>query len=122
MAQLTIEGRDANILEHILSYCQESEQALKELAPTRDAFLGNRVCQNSVAMCVLQIGELVKHLSFGFTEEHPDIPWHSIARTRDLYAHHYLTLDVGVLYETATEGLSDLKSFCEAILKKNADE
>ena len=56
MPQPTIESRDANILEHIRSYCVESEEALKALAPTRQTFIASRVCQNSVAMCVLQIG------------------------------------------------------------------
>lgn len=111
-----IENRDKSILEHIRDYCTDSNKALDSLAPTKDIFLKDRVCQNSVAMCVMQIGELVKHLSFGFTEQYTEIPWHNVARTRDLYAHHYTAVDPVILYETATEDLPVLLDFCNHLL------
>ena len=67
-------------------------------------------------MCVLQIGELVKHLSPAFTKAHPSIDWRSAARARDIYAHHYGRMDFEIAWETATTVIDELTAFCEEYL------
>ena len=62
-------------------------------------------------MCILQIGELVKHLSAEFVQSHPSIDWRSAARARDIYAHHYGRMDFEIAWETATSVIDELSDF-----------
>ena len=45
------------------------------------------------------IGEAVKKLPDALREEHADIPWSEIAGMRDLIAHAYFALDLGILWQ-----------------------
>ncbi|HRZ82889.1 MAG TPA: DUF86 domain-containing protein, partial [Candidatus Hydrogenedentes bacterium] len=43
-----------------------------------------------------------------FREAHPDIPWNAIARMRDRLIHGYGTVDLGVVWRTASEAIPGL--------------
>ena len=45
-------------------------------------------------MCVVQIGELVSHLSPEMCAQNPAIPWRIIKDTRNFYVHAYGSIDV----------------------------
>lgn len=45
------------------------------------------------------IGEAVKKLPTALREQHADIPWSEIAGMRDLIAHAYFALDLGILWQ-----------------------
>ena len=75
-----------------------------------------RLYQHAVAMCVLEIGELSKHLSDSFLRDHPEIPWRAICRMRDMYAHHYHRTDPYQLWMTATADLPALQEFCDKLI------
>ena len=45
------------------------------------------------------IGEAVKKLPPALREQHDDIPWSEIAGMRDLIAHVYFALDLGILWQ-----------------------
>lgn len=55
--------RDISIIEHILEYCADIESIHAEFGHSRERFGESKAYQNGVAMCILQIGELTKHLS-----------------------------------------------------------
>ena len=94
--------RDRNIIQHILDYCKDIETTHAEFGCSKEKFLSTRTYQNAVGMCILQIGELVKHLSPEFVGTHTSIDWRSAARARDTYAHHYGRIDFDIAWETAT--------------------
>lgn len=48
---------------------------------------------------LIEIGEAVKHLDPGLTDQEPDIPWRAIARMRDQLAHHYFDTDHAIVAE-----------------------
>lgn len=52
-------NRDNSVIEHIKGYCEEIEKELKEIDNDKEKFLNSSVYKNSLALCVLQIGELV---------------------------------------------------------------
>ena len=54
---------DIEILKKILNYGEQIEEANRQFDTQRQSFEENSVYRNAVAMCVLQIGELAKHLS-----------------------------------------------------------
>ena len=116
MAASNNETRDTDLIRHMKRYCEDAMEAVS-LAKSEDTFAANRVYQHAVAMCVLEIGELARHLSEDFLHEHAEIPWRSISRMRDMYAHHYHATDVHQLWITALEDLPELMRSCEMILQ-----
>ena len=116
MAASSNSERDTDLIRHMLRYCEDAAEATSQ-AGTEETFLENRVLQHAVAMCVLEIGELAKHLSDEFLQAHTEMPWRAITRMRDLYAHHYHKTDVNQLWKTATEDLHELCDFCKCILE-----
>lgn len=70
MPRADIDARDRNILSHILAYCNDIAVTHSEFGYSKERFISTRTYQNAIGMCILQIGELVKHLS-------PDLPLHT---------------------------------------------
>lgn len=65
MASVSEAQRDFNLLRHIARYCDDAIDAARQ-AGSEAVFVESRLYQHAVAMCVLEIGELSKHLSEGF--------------------------------------------------------
>lgn len=72
MASASEAQRDGNLLQHISRYCEDAMDAAKQ-AGSEALFMDSRLYQHAVAMCILEIGELAKHLSEGFLQEHAEI-------------------------------------------------
>ena len=108
--------RDLSIIRHIFGYCSDIATTHAEFGRSKEKFLMSRTYQNAVSMCILQIGELIKHLSPEFTQTHPAIDWRSAARARDIYAHHYGHLDFEIAWESATAVIDELTEFCRGCL------
>ena len=113
--------RDVEILNNILKYCKQIDEANQQFNSNRDSFEENSVYRNSVAMCVLQIGELAKHLSEEFkTQTVAEIPWHQIQGLCNVVAHEYGKIDTESLWETIYDDIPRLCEFCnEHITKHN---
>lgn len=108
--------RDHACIEHILRYCMQVNEALDSIECSKERFLSSHIHQNAVAMCILQIGELTKQLSSDFTTQHRMIPWNLMAKTRDLYAHHYGVIDFEMVWDTAVNDLPGVADFCRNYL------
>ena len=106
-------SRDRDIVEHILRYCEQIETAHNDFDNSREKFYTSTTYQNAVSMCILQIGELVKHLSDDFTKAHTEIPWRSIRGMRNYVAHEYCNIDLDVVWQASTVNIESLKTFCE---------
>lgn len=85
MASVSEAQRDFNLLRHIARYCDDAIDAARQ-AGSEAAFVESRLYQHAVAMCVLEIGELSKHLSEDFLRTHAEMPWRAICRMRDIRA------------------------------------
>lgn len=81
-------------------------------------FCESSTYRNAVAMCLLQIGELVNKLSDDFKARYNGIPWRAIKGMRNVVAHEYGSIDVEIVWETAEDGIRELKEFCQEYLKK----
>ena len=75
--------------------------------------------KNAIAMCVLQIGELVNSLSDEFKEEHSKMLWREIVSLRNRAAHAYISIDFEILWDVATSDVPELKAFCEESINEN---
>ena len=67
-------------------------------------------------MTLINIGELVKLLSFEFRQANPNIPWRSISGLRDVTAHGYQTLRMEDIWETVTTDIPFLQNQIKILL------
>ena len=104
--------RDRDVVEHILRYCDQIETAHADFGRLRDKFCESTTYQNAISMCILQIGELVNHLSDGFKSEYNEIPWRKMRGMRNYVAHEYGSIDLEVVWYVATDSIVELKRFC----------
>ena len=115
---MPVPDRDRNIIEHILRYCLEIETAHDDFGHSRERFDHSTTYQNAVSMCILQIGELVNHLSEDFRTGHSEIPWHKIRGMRNYVAHEYGSIDFDVVWFASTKSILEPRAFCENILNE----
>ena len=104
--------RDEVLREKILGYCREIEEAHRLFHEDKALFCDREngaVYRNAVSMPLLQIGELAKNLSVEFRAEHSEIPWRDAMRMRDLFAHHYGSVDFEQTWDTSHSSIAELK-------------
>ncbi len=105
-------SRDKSILDKIVRYCNEIEATHQYFHDDKSLFCDEQqgfIYRNAVTMAILQIGELAKKLSDEYRASHTDVPWKLVIRTRDVYAHHYGSVEYDLVWDTAHEGISELK-------------
>ena len=113
-------SRDREIVAHIYRYCEQIEVAHEDFGRSRERFDRSTTYQNAVSMCILQIGELVNHLTDDFKRENDTIPWRKIRGMRNYVAHEYGSIDLDVVWFVATQSIQDLKRFCKNNLDAEA--
>jgi len=113
--------RDLYIVKKIIKYCTEADQAISHFGNSLATLKDNSVFKNAVAMCILQIGELVGHLSDDFVNKYSNIPWRQIKGMRNRAAHGYEDFDVDILWQTLKGDLPILHDYCNSILKLTTD-
>ena len=118
---MSAEGRDADILGHIVQYCEQIDQAVLRFGDDEGIFISDVVYQNATALCLLQIGELVGHLTEMYRNEHSAIPWRQIRGMRNIIAHHYGILDAETTWEIVKDDIPSLRRFCEKELKRDPE-
>ena len=109
--------RDINVVAHIIDYCNQINHTIETFGKDYSIFENNSIYKNAIAMCILQIGELVGALSDGFKLKYNDIPWREIRGMRNVVAHNYGNIEIDSTWETITRDIPELKSFCDEILK-----
>lgn len=109
--------RDAQILEHILDYCDDIERYVGLISSSFDAFMADSMCQHSIAFCIMQIGELVGKLSAEMRSATVgEINWPAIKGMRNIAVHDYGNVDQAEVWNAATCDVPVLKAFCESYL------
>jgi uncharacterized protein with HEPN domain len=96
--------RDA--IQCILEYTSAGESA----------FLADKKTQDAVIRNLEIMGEAAKHLAPSFKDEHPDIPWKSIAGTRDKVIHEYFGVDLNLVWDIIENQLPLLKAKIDKLL------
>lgn len=109
--------KEQGLLLGIVKHCDKILEKINKT--TKDQFNQDEDVIQIVCFNILQIGELVKHFDVSFTNKFNEVPWSLIARMRDKVAHGYGTIDIDIVWGTATKDISTLKAYCEKILKEN---
>jgi uncharacterized protein with HEPN domain len=94
-------NRDLNVIEHMNKYVEQIYKAKDYFGDIRDEFERNFIFQNTIAMSLLQIGELTTHLSDEYKEKHSEINWVGLKRFRNLCAHDYASIDLELVWNEA---------------------
>lgn len=102
---------------------EESDIAAQMLGETKlDDFMENELLKRAISMTVINIGELVKNLTYDFRVSNSHIPWKDIAGFRDIAAHKYKTLDMRLVYNSVKIDIPDLEYDIKKILSEEKFE
>ena len=98
-------NRDLTVLLHMKKYSEEITQ-LELDKITYEEFVNNYVLRNSISMDLMQIGELVNHLSNEYYERTNDkMNWNVIKGMRNHFAHGYFSMDYQIIFDTAIKDI-----------------
>ena len=98
----------------------EADETIQRFGDSLETLKSESIFKNATAMCVLQIGELVGHLSDDITARYTDMPWKQIRAMRNIAAHGYEEFDVDILWQTLKTDLPALREYCDFILAEEA--
>lgn len=87
------DDRNIDVLQRIMLYCNQISEAIHRFGGDYSVFAQDSVYKNATALCVLQIGELTKHLSDDFKQTYTGMPWAQIKALRNIVAHSYGKID-----------------------------
>lgn len=116
---MSLKDTDVQILQHILNYCNEIAMTIETFGADENKFLNDFIYRNALSMPILQIGELVKHLSPTFTDNYSEISWRAIVGMRNHFAHGYQIMNFSEVWATAVDDVPTLKIFCEKVFEEN---
>lgn len=106
--------RDKQICDKLLSEIAIADELMTGLS--QEEFVQDERTARAVCMTLINIGELVKCLSYDLRDAHKDIPWRAIAGMRDVTAHKYQTLSKDDVFTTCAVDLPRFKMQLKALL------
>ena len=113
-----MQPRDERILEHIVDYCDDIQEAVDLIERSYDRFIADKQSQYSIAFSIMQIGELVGKLSEELrASTKQEIDWPAVKGMRNIIVHDYGEVQLSVVWNVATLDIPPLKAICEAHLK-----
>ena len=111
-----MKSRDSSILRHMVDYCQQIQKSVERFGDSFEVFQADPDYKNSVALCVLQIGELSGQLSEGFKDTHREIPWREMYGLRNRIVHDYEGVNLKLVWEIIQGDLPELEKAINKLL------
>ena len=106
---------DILYLRHIAQAIGRIELYLENI--TEEEFKKNFLVQDGVIRQIEIIGEATKNLSKSITRTFVHIDWEDIAGMRDKLIHHYMGVDIEVVWDTAKQDIPVLKEGVAKIIE-----
>lgn len=85
---------------------------------TREVFHQDKMCQMAVEKGIERIGEAMKNVSEDIKKRYPNVDWSGYPRMRDRTTHGYWSIDYDIVWDTATQEISNLREQIAYILKQ----
>ena len=100
-------------LEDYLQHIREAAALILEYTKgmSKEAFLGDRRTQQAVLMNLMVMGEataLLRNEHPDFVAMHPEVEWNKIRGMRNIMAHEYWSINLGIVWETAASSIPAL--------------
>ena len=102
-------------LNHILESVSSIEIFIKDL--DLEAFKKNDLVRSAVVQKFQVIGEASNKLPEEFRKAHPEIPWGKMIGMRNILSHFYFGIKWDLVWITAKERITEIKTGIENILK-----
>lgn len=107
-------ARDKGRLEDIIEY---SENVTKFISGhTFETFVADKLTYYSVMKNVEVVGEAAYMLSKAFKKIHSETPWKTVQGMRHVLVHDYANVVTETLYDTAVNGIPELREQVEKYL------
>ena len=110
---------DVIYLRHMLEAIQRLEEYATRV--TQDQFVQDPLIQDGFVRRITVLGEAASKISEAFAASHPDIPWPDITVIRHKLVHDHFTVDIDVVWATATVSAPNLRPIVEAVLEAEED-
>lgn len=88
---------------------------------TREEFFNDERTYLAVLYEITVIGEVVKRLSPGFRENHPQIQWRQIAGMRDCLVHDYDEVKLDLVWQVVINYIPELLTYITPLLPSQSD-
>ncbi|HOF87293.1 MAG TPA: DUF86 domain-containing protein [Armatimonadota bacterium] len=113
--------RDRASLQDVLAAADHITIIVEEIR-TKAAFIGDWRAQDIIVRELEIVGEAIKRLSPEFRAAHPAIPWKGYTGIRDVLAHRYDSIDLPLVWRTATEEIPEIRRHVAALLPEENGE
>ena len=107
-------ARDKGRLEDILEYSNNVSELIE--GHTLATFVANKGTYYSVMKNVEIVGEAAYMLSKAFKKAHPETPWKVVQGMRHVLVHDYANIVSETLFDTAVNGIPELRKQIEEYL------
>ena len=107
--------RDATWLADILIAARHVQRFISGVSGP-DELDADVMRRSAVIHQMLILGEATKRVSAEFRQQHPEIPWASMAGMRDVLIHQYRGIDIEQVWAAATEAVPDLTRNLEPLI------
>ena len=105
--------RDVAYLSHIRDAVRRIQDYTRD---GQEAFMASTLIQDAVIRNLEIIGEATKALSPAFREQHPNIPWSSMAGMRDVLIHGYMGVDLKIVWDVVDNRINPIVAEVERLL------
>jgi uncharacterized protein with HEPN domain len=113
-----MQSNDIQRIRHIRRYCEDIAGFMERFGGYQQ-FVTDRAYYSAVSLCILQIGELSNGLSNEFREETKErMQWGLIRGMRNWVAHSYKEMDNEIIWDTISNSIPLLMSFCDEVIEQ----
>ena len=105
---------DLPYLRHMLDAVERLGRYLEGV--DRELFEADEVLQDAVIRQLEILGEAASRVTTAFRGSVPAIPWSKVISTRNRLIHGYLSVDLAIVWRTATHHVPRLRSDLEATI------
>ncbi|MBN2681725.1 MAG: DUF86 domain-containing protein [Bacteroidales bacterium] len=104
---------DITYIDHAVSCIRKIRKYMKGVS--KQKFINDDLLQDAVIRNIEIIGEASRNISLECKNKYAHIPWKEITGMRDKLIHHYMGVDVDVIWSTIKQDIPMLEKELKAI-------